>query len=600
MAIDVEKKPDDIFSGRFNDVYFSRENGLAETRHVFLDANDLPARWMGQADFTVCELGFGTGLNFIVAAELFQKTAGQEGILNFISIEKYPLEARTIQNVLRPLFGDFISPLIRNYPLRTPGFHRVHFAPNIYLTLIFDDVLDALKNMDFSVDCWFLDGFTPSLNPDMWQDDVFVHMARLSHSGTTYSTFTAAGFVRRGLQAAGFEVEKVKGFGRKRDMIRGRFLGNLKKQSLSRPRTAAIIGGGMAGALTADALSKRGMDVTVLEAANCLASGASGNTIGMLNPRPFAMRGIQNEYHAMSFNHAVRFYRNLAHSPDTSHDIGFRPCGSLHLCIDDKRERRFAKALSSMGWSPVHMSYVSAREASSIANMRLEHDAMYFPDAAIVNPLRMVTTLLCGRNVHLNAEVGRIEHTSGVWRTYDGADNVLSETDVLVLANAMGVCRFLRFQDGVLKPLAGEVMNMRPPEHLAGLRTTIIYDRYISPSVNGTMQMGATFHRDMTAVPYQNSMQTRHTYERFFERTLRGTDINGFWSSYRTTTPDKLPLIGSVSGRDNLYVSAAYGSHGMIGASYGAEYLADMICGTPSLCPVTMARQLAPARYMAD
>lgn len=206
-------------SKEFDDVYFSAENGLAETRHVFLDGNGLPARWDGAGAFTIGETGFGTGLNFLAVWKLFEDTARPDQTLHFISFEKFPLSAQEIGEYLQPWadeFGERLDALVRKYQEGC-----VQLTERVSLTLIFGDVNEEMLKLDVGIDAWFLDGFKPSSNPDMWSETVFSNMARLSNQGATLATFTAAGFVRRGLEAAGFAVEKVRGYGTKRDMTVG-------------------------------------------------------------------------------------------------------------------------------------------------------------------------------------------------------------------------------------------------------------------------------------------------------------------------------------------------------------------------------------------
>ena len=204
-------------SKEFDDVYFSAENGLAETRHVFLNGNNLPESWMGYGHFTVCETGFGTGLNFLAAWKLFEETANADQCLEFISFEKFPLRAEEIKQALKPFAADFQEQM----PIYLEQYPHVK-TDRVSLRFIEGDVNERLPQIDARVDAWFLDGFKPSSNPEMWSDTVFENMARLSRADTTLATFTAAGFVRRGLQAAGFEIEKVPGYGRKREMVIGR------------------------------------------------------------------------------------------------------------------------------------------------------------------------------------------------------------------------------------------------------------------------------------------------------------------------------------------------------------------------------------------
>ena len=250
-------------SKEFDDVYFSRNDGLAETKHVFLASNGLPEGWSGRERFVIAETGFGTGLNFLAVWKLFRETAKGER-LDYISVEKFPLSKREIFEALRqvlslggvdlgegglesfmakalnashesyaphpnPLptgereFGWYLFRMLDSYPPRVPGFHRIMIDENVTLTLIFDDVNMAMPKIEAQVDRWFLDGFKPAVNPDMWSSVLFENMARLSKPGARFATFTAAGFVKRGLRGTGFTVEKIKGYGTKRDMLVGVF-----------------------------------------------------------------------------------------------------------------------------------------------------------------------------------------------------------------------------------------------------------------------------------------------------------------------------------------------------------------------------------------
>ena len=218
-------------SKKFNDVYFSQQDGLAETRHVFLAGNGLPDSWEGQGFFNICETGFGTGLNFLAALKMWRNAHEKQRpeVLHFISFEKYPLEREEIAQYLVHWeeLSEELEMLMAVYPdvLEQGQSYTLDVMEGITLTLIIGDVNEEIPKLEAKVDCWFLDGFKPSSNPDMWSETVFLNMARLSALGTHFATFTAAGFVRRGLEAVGFAVRKIPGFGRKREMCVGVFEG---------------------------------------------------------------------------------------------------------------------------------------------------------------------------------------------------------------------------------------------------------------------------------------------------------------------------------------------------------------------------------------
>jgi tRNA 5-methylaminomethyl-2-thiouridine biosynthesis bifunctional protein len=226
MALDwLEGQP---FSSRFGDVYFSTDSGLEETRHVFLQGNRLAERFAllsAGNSFCIGETGFGTGLNFLCAWKLFEQVAPVGASLDYFSVEKFPLNDDELHAALA-LWPDLYAQteqIKTRWHQRVPGWNCWNFTGGrVRLTLAITDVTGAVSQLPAGcVDAWFLDGFSPAKNPEMWSAEVLAHIARASREGSTLATYTSAGWVRRGLQQAGFEVERAPGFGRKREMVRG-------------------------------------------------------------------------------------------------------------------------------------------------------------------------------------------------------------------------------------------------------------------------------------------------------------------------------------------------------------------------------------------
>ena len=214
-------------STEFDDVYFNSICGVEETRYVFIEQNDLPQRFAALQEhetFTIAETGFGSGLSFLCAWHCFLEHAPATAQLHFVSVEKFPMTksdlARTL--ALWPEFAEMAEALVGNYPHNFPGFHRRPFEKGqVKLTLIMDDVHNALPKISPTVNAWFLDGFSPAKNPEMWNTGLFRNVAAKSAPGATYATFTVARMVRMGIKEAGMTMTKVSGFGKKREMIRG-------------------------------------------------------------------------------------------------------------------------------------------------------------------------------------------------------------------------------------------------------------------------------------------------------------------------------------------------------------------------------------------
>ncbi|HQU66778.1 MAG TPA: tRNA (5-methylaminomethyl-2-thiouridine)(34)-methyltransferase MnmD [Albidovulum sp.] len=203
-------------SALFDDPYFSLANGLAETRHVFLAGNDLPGRF--RDGFQIAELGFGTGLN-LMAASIAWEVAGIPGRLRFTSFEAFPMPAADMNRALAafPEVHGRARPLLHAW---ARGERRFALGP-VEVEVVEGDARETLPRSRVMADAWFLDGFSPARNPELWGEDLLAEVARHTAPGGTFATYTAAGFVRRGLQSAGFQVERVQGFGTKRHMSRG-------------------------------------------------------------------------------------------------------------------------------------------------------------------------------------------------------------------------------------------------------------------------------------------------------------------------------------------------------------------------------------------
>ncbi|MEN0087490.1 MAG: tRNA (5-methylaminomethyl-2-thiouridine)(34)-methyltransferase MnmD [Pseudomonadota bacterium] len=208
---------------QFGDTYFSKADGRAEASHVFLGCNGLPDRWAemnsGQ-EFVIGELGFGTGLNFLETARQW-KASNAKGKLIFVSFEAYPMGVEDLVRSLEPWpeLGDGAAFIAQHWP-PAQGKNLMEWQ-DVELRLIFGDAREELERRPETFDAWYLDGFAPSRNPELWEADLLQSAHDKTAPGGTFATYTSAGWVRRNLLAAGFDVEKVPGHANKREMMRG-------------------------------------------------------------------------------------------------------------------------------------------------------------------------------------------------------------------------------------------------------------------------------------------------------------------------------------------------------------------------------------------
>ena len=618
----------------FDDVYFSRAGGLDETRHVFLHHNQLEARFraLNGGNFTIAETGFGTGLNFLATCALWQtcRPAGPAW-LHMVSVEKHPLRLEDLQRALTmwPELEAFSSALPGQYPPLLPGFHRLLFpAWRVSLTLLFGDAVHALGALDARVDAWFLDGFAPSRNGDMWSQALFAELARLSHDNTTLATYTAAGEVRRGLQEAGFAIHKHPGFGQKREMLAGSFQSPVQAARLpwlvrshgTAPGRAAVIGAGSAGASIAHALALRGVQVDVFDAAPGPAEGASGNPAAIVYPRLAPAEQADGHFQQQAFLLARQRYAALEAAGI------WNPCGVLWLL--QGTQARAAKNVAGHPWVPEQVRQLSADEASELAGIAVASGTLYFPHGGWVKPRELCESLLAHPNIrtHYGQEVTAITPADGGGWQLQTAAGASLHTPLLVLANAGAARQFVPCRQLPLDVVRGQIAAVPANALSQALRTVICHGGYISPASAGLHCLGASFQqgRDDTGLLAEDQEEIRAMLAASLPDLADSLPPTVEWqgrASLRCQTPDYLPIVGGLPVYEDfirdfaglrdgntrrlpaprfwpgLYCSLAHGSHGFTQALLAAEILAAEITGEP--CPVPRAVQdsLHPARF---
>ena len=609
------------YSALYEDVYFSRDSGLEETRHVFLAQNHLRERWQAlqQPSFTIIETGFGTGLNFLCAWQLWNELAPPGAALHFVSVEKYSLQHEELRHALNlwPALAPFSSQLLAHYHLLAPGWHKLVFENGrVTLTLLIGDARDMLPQLRAHADAWFLDGFAPAKNPEMWQQDLFNTMARLSHSETTFATFTSAGDVRRGLQAAGFEVRKVPGFGSKREMLAGK--SNSSRQPLhSVEKRAIVIGGGIAGASSAHALATRGWQVTLIERHAELAQEASGNPAAVLYARLTGQDIALGRLAQHGFLHTIRLLQR-SKLPTSDHEI----CGLLQLAFDE-RELARCRAVAAKGLPHELVRWVGADEASRIAGVELMHDGLFMGSAGWVNPVAFCRALADHPNIHILTmstalELKRHEDMWQVW----SRDGMLAQASVVILAGANDTPQFSQSAHLPLQPVRGQITCVPATERSTHLHTIVCTDGYVSPVVKDLHCLGATFSDNDTGLDIRindNEANLAMLAELSTElhEQLKTQPMQGR-AALRAVTPDYLPIAGplldadvihakpprhnsdpnALPWLDGLYVNTGHGSKGLINAPLCAEMLACAINGEPAPVDAALLAALDPNRFL--
>lgn len=564
----------------FDDVYFSAENGLAETMHNFIEGNSLQNRFAENNDFTICETGFGTGLNFLAAWKIFNAHKKNGAHLHFISIEKYPLPWHDIERALKPWrgeFSDLLPDYKKIYPPRIGTTHMLYAAHDVTLTLIFTDIEQALPQINSQIDAWFLDGFDPSKNPQMWSETLYKKMHETAHAQTTFGSFTAAGTVRRGLESAGFKVEKRAGYGRKRHCISGVFADMKRQKSVLQKKKIAIIGAGLAGAGAAFHLNRAGHDVTVFEQHKKPAQEASGNPVGLINPRLSAEISIRSDFYARAFTHALSVFHHLP-------DIEFQQCGSFFPAQDEQNAKRFEKILANSAWPDDALSLVSAQQAHNILGIETANcQGLWMPDSGTVNPALLVQNLL--RNVEV--------------KTAEKIVKIPTVYDAVILANGLGAQPFLTSYNLPLQPIRGQITLFEDAHLYQNLQPNLCFGAYLIKSATpNILAVGSTYDRgdaDIAVRETDNQSNLAILREKNPLLPFNAQNIIGR-AGLRVGTPDYMPLCGQVS--HGLYLSLAHRSHGILSGLYCGAWLAAQLSNRPMTAPQAMGYALDPKRFL--
>ncbi|WP_145560827.1 bifunctional tRNA (5-methylaminomethyl-2-thiouridine)(34)-methyltransferase MnmD/FAD-dependent 5-carboxymethylaminomethyl-2-thiouridine(34) oxidoreductase MnmC [Yersinia mollaretii] len=641
-------------SEQFGDIYFSNEDGLEETHHVFLKGNGFPARFEQHPrdNCIFAETGFGTGLNFLTLWRDFaqfkqQNPSAKLQRLHYISFEKYPLQSADLAAAHErwPELAAFAESLRAQWPLPLPGCHRIMLAEGaITLDLWFGDVNTLLPQLDASlnhqVDAWFLDGFAPAKNPDMWNDTLFSAMARMARPGGTFATFTAAGFVRRGLQQVGFEVTKVKGFGQKREMLTGTLPQRLDAQSAPwyhRPAATdcgdiAIIGGGIVTALTALALQRRGAKVTLYCADTQPAQGASGNRQGALCPLLNGKNDALETFFTSAFTFARRQYDQFI---EQGIQFDHQWCGVSQLAFDEKSRGKIDKMLQT-AWPEALAQGMSREQLSALAGLDCAHDGIHYPAGGWLCPSDLTTALMAlaqqnGMICHYQHELQQLARIDGQWQLTFAAPSVTKQHTTVILATGHRLPEWEQTRHLPLSAVRGQVSHIPTTAVLSQLRQVLCYDGYLTP-VNPANQhhcIGASYQRGDVATDFRTDEQQDNR-----DRLLRclpqvswpqEVDIsdNQARCGVRCAIRDHLPMVGAVPDYaatlaqyqdlprqiqrgdeiatapvwPELFMVGALGSRGLCSAPLAAEILAAQLFGEPLPLDASTLAALNPNRF---
>jgi len=541
------------YSLDFDDTYHSSEGAQAESRYLFLDGNRITQRWHEAYEsakrvvdcFTVAELGFGCGLNFLETLQRWTQAQSKPHRLHYVAFEKHPLTHADLTRALEqwPDLAAYSAQLLRQYPEHSAGCHRLYFGNDVTLDLHYGDALQRISAMSRSqettIDAWYLDGFSPALNPSLWDLEIARAMALHSKEGTTATSYSVAGSARRALIEAGFSVTKRAGFGKKRHSLSAVFekpasnspalsgantpVPSRANDVENRPNLSAtaqpkngtsqtgaarggydvlVIGAGLAGCSTAVALGRRGLTVKLIDSAPQPMSGASGIPQLALRPRLFRSAESGASFFLNAYSTARRFYAHLDALGQAA-ITAWHPSGVVQLSGALNKKQSLTPELVSALYDPRIVRPVNADAASALAGLEVTEGGWYFEGAGWLDPHTLAQNLLAFEKrivpqfdseiISISAEAadaatGKPRH----WIATDARGNRYQAATV-VLCNSHAIDSLAPDLGLRLNTARGQASLIKAETDSAALRCVVSGERSLFPAHNGTQLIAASY-----------------------------------------------------------------------------------------------------------
>lgn len=598
-------------SKQFGDVYFSKDNGLLETRHVFLNGNDLPERLSNLQPFeyfSVGETGFGTGLNILALWQLWQQVRpNNHSHLHAISVEKFPLSKTDLIRALNvwPDLKPIADQLIAQYPHPIAGCHRLNFPEEPFsLDLWLGDAQDVFPSMakTSSVNAWFLDGFAPACNPDIWEEQVLNHIVRLSGIGTTFSSFSVAGVLKRGLTQHGISISRPRGYKHKREMLKAIWLPAEPENTSDavdtksvlnqnqpnqvphafKQRQIAIIGAGIAGLTSAWAFAERGHQVTLYDQSEPLAGG-SGNPLALLNPKLCPIEQSHEHLMTLAWQHALQHYPKFQ---------AFRPIQVHQLALK--------KAEDLLDLEQQYPTGLLTAETAANSALITEYPSLNLTEAGAVSPHQLRDQILAHPLIQfVQAKITQIhpEHNE----LFNEEAQSLGQFGHVIICCARHTATFFEHYP-VLKPIRGQVSWVENTAQPLALNQAYSYGGYCMQLDAQQLILGASFYpnRDDSDVLLEDHVHNYELIHSVFPHYAQSLPDVRTWqgrASVRAQSLDYFPVLGKMSEQTEIYSFAGLGSKGFLFAPLCSEILAAQILKEACPVPKSLLQKLSPTRF---
>ncbi|MBB1595167.1 FAD-dependent 5-carboxymethylaminomethyl-2-thiouridine(34) oxidoreductase MnmC [Achromobacter sp. UMC46] len=601
-----------LYSRTYGDAHYSPEGEAGQAERVFQHGNGLPGRWRGRQSFTVCETGFGLGLNFLALWKAWRDDPQRPATLHMVSMEAHPFTQQDLSALLAreaaAPFAALAQRLIAQWPALLPGLHRLEFENGaVTLTLGFGDAQVLAPRLSARVDAFFLDGFAPERNPGMWAPALLRDLAALAAPGATMATWACTAQLRQALQDAGFDVRSEPGFGGKQPMTMGavRAGGHAASAPGVDAGHAVVIGAGLAGAGIAQALAGRGWRVTVLDAGRALGAPAhAGHLAAALTPV------VARDDNARARLSRAGSQRAQARWQGLAGDAAPRVCGTVQVERDAGKSAALAGTLEALAFPADWVRQVDRDEASALAGLPLARGGVFFSQGMLVQPNRLIDALLETAGVTvLPGKAARVEPAGQAWRVLDGQGAELVQAQAVILANAAGA-RGVLADSGLLGPLprvaqmhalTGEVTLVPAAALSGGPRCIVGGEGYLLPDVGAGCVVGSTYVHDAAEARVSADGQ-RVTLAKAagllsghfpdFDSLVPGS-LPG-WAGWRAVLPGRLPAVGELPHARGLWLAVGYASRGLSWSALMGDLIAARLAGEPSPLETDLAQLISP------
>jgi tRNA 5-methylaminomethyl-2-thiouridine biosynthesis bifunctional protein len=614
------------WSETYGDIYHAAAGGPGQAAHVFLRGNGLPDRWRHAERFTLLETGFGTGLNFLATWSAWRQTRPRPERLHYIGAEKHPFQVDDLRRIHAawPKFQDMATELRASWPTLVPGFHRLELdGGRVILTLLLGDAAITLPRLSARVDAYYLDGFAPARNPDLWTPELCRQLARCAAPNATFATWSVAGPVRAALLDAGFTVTKVPGFGNKREMLVGRYEPPSYRPAAPPPeppkdRHTIVLGAGLAGTACCERLAARGWRVDLIERHPGPAGEASGNHAGIFHPLLARDDNLQARLTRGAFLYGLRRWRHLAASGLA---FPWAADGLAQLARDDAHETLQRELPPAMGYPPDYVDYLDAQAMSAAVGHAVPMGGWRVTQGGWANPGGLCGAYLRMAGEHVTPHYGRalaeLRRDGATWLALDADGRIIATAEQVIIANGLGARALPWTSPLPIQALRGQV-TLIPEGNLPGVNLPLCREGYLTPALAGLHCAGASYDQDEDPAPRAEcDLGNLARVGRLLDGLPDILGKGGMTSrvGFRAVPPDRLPLVGTLPDFDTAATSGAtqlahlprsaglhsllgYASRGIIWSSLLAELLASRLEGEPLPLEADLVDALDPGRFL--